>query len=157
MNDTDLYTILGIHRDATINQIKSSYRRLALQHHPDKGGDAEMFKRISVAYQILSNHDLKEKYDKSLPIPDVDLIPPLKVFNDCFNHWLKQYPLAELIFKDSCHDVIKLLNNNTNDPTIQLVIESMTGSSHRQTRNELLTTYAILCGGLIAKYMSSKE
>lgn len=123
--DTDLYKVLGIGRDATNEQIKSSYRKLAIKHHPDKGGNPETFKELSRAYQILSNYDLRSKYDQSLPIPDIDLIPPLKVFADCFNQWLSQYPLVEFIFKDSCHDVITLLNSHNDNPVMKLLIDSL--------------------------------
>ena len=99
---SSLYKILDVPKNATVEQIKSSYRKLALQHHPDKGGDEGQFKKLCEAYQILSNHELRDKYDQSIPIPESILIPPLKVFSDCFNQWLSQYPLVEFIFIDSC-------------------------------------------------------
>src|SRR5581483_6918468 len=108
-NKKSLYEILEIANNAKIEEVKTAYRKLALKYHPDKGGDENMFRILSEAYQILSNADLKEKYDKLHTIPDTVLIPPLKVFSDCFSQWLSQYPLIEFIFKDNCHDVIDLL------------------------------------------------
>jgi DnaJ family protein A protein 2 len=43
----DLYSRLGLAAEASVEEIKKSYRKLALRHHPDKGGDPEVFKQIS--------------------------------------------------------------------------------------------------------------
>ena len=48
------YDILGVHPNATQEEIKKSYRALAMAHHPDVGGDEEKFKQITEAYEILS-------------------------------------------------------------------------------------------------------
>ena len=48
------YKILGIDRNATPDEIKAAYRKAASKHHPDKGGDAEQFKKISEAYEYLT-------------------------------------------------------------------------------------------------------
>lgn len=136
--DNDLYKVLSVGHDATNEQIKSSYRKLALKHHPDKGGNPERFKELSRAYQILSNYDLRSKYDQLLPISDIDLIPPLKVFADCFNQWLSQYPLVEFIFKDSCQDVIKLLNNHNDNPVMKLLIDSLVKNEIQPVSTEQL-------------------
>ena len=50
-----LYDALGVSQSATSDDIKKAYRKLALQHHPDKGGDEEMFKKINNAYALLMN------------------------------------------------------------------------------------------------------
>jgi curved DNA-binding protein CbpA len=137
--EDDLYQLLGVNRNASSEQIKYAYRKLALKNHPDKGGNAEIFKKLANAYQILSNHELRDKYDQSLPIPEVVLIPPLKVFADSFNHWLSQYPLIEFIFKDSCQDVLTLLNNNHDNPVMKLLIESLVGDEgHSVSIDEIL-------------------
>ncbi len=60
----DYYSILGVAKNATAEDIKKAYRKLAHQYHPDKGGSAEKFKQISEAYQILSNKEKREQYDK---------------------------------------------------------------------------------------------
>lgn len=61
----DYYEILGLKRDATLEEIKKAFRRLAHQHHPDKaGGDAERFKEISEAYQTLSDPEKRQRYDR---------------------------------------------------------------------------------------------
>ena len=62
--DDTLYKELGLNKNATASEIKKSYRQLALKHHPDRGGDPEKFKKIQAAYEVLSDNDKKNKYDK---------------------------------------------------------------------------------------------
>jgi len=60
----DPYTILGINKNASPEEIKKAYRKLAHQHHPDKkGGNEVKFKEINEAYQTLSDPDKKTRYD----------------------------------------------------------------------------------------------
>jgi len=51
----DPYGALGIQKGSSEADIKKAYRKLAMQHHPDKGGDPEQFKQIQGAYDILSD------------------------------------------------------------------------------------------------------
>lgn len=64
VDTTKLYETLGVEKTATDKEIKKAYRKLAVKHHPDKGGDEAKFKEISAAYEILSDSDKREKYDK---------------------------------------------------------------------------------------------
>ncbi len=61
---TDYYSILGVSESATPEEIKKAYRKLANQHHPDKGGDQNKFKDISVAYDTLGDPQKKAEYDQ---------------------------------------------------------------------------------------------
>ena len=67
------YDVLGVPKDATPEQIKKAYRKLALKYHPDKNGGAdtrerflERFKQIAGAYHVLSDVDRKKAYDNEL-------------------------------------------------------------------------------------------
>ena len=61
----DYYKILGVSRDASDDDIKKAFRKLAHQHHPDKkGGDEKKFKEINEAYQVLSNKEKRAQYDR---------------------------------------------------------------------------------------------
>ncbi len=61
----DYYNVLGISKDASDNEIKKAYRKLAHQHHPDKkGGDEAKFKEINEAYQVLSDKQKRGQYDQ---------------------------------------------------------------------------------------------
>ncbi len=57
------YEVLGVSKGADANEIRKAYRRLALEHHPDKGGDPEQFKRIQKAYEVLSDETRRSLYD----------------------------------------------------------------------------------------------
>lgn len=49
MNTENFYQVLGVDEKATQEEIKKSYRKMAIEHHPDKGGNEETFKKISEA------------------------------------------------------------------------------------------------------------
>jgi len=67
MEFKDYYSILGVQKNATIDEIKSAYRKLANQYHPDKNKGnkeaEEKFKEINEAYQVLSDPEKRKKYD----------------------------------------------------------------------------------------------
>jgi DnaJ-class molecular chaperone len=57
------YQTLGVNRDAATDEIKRAYRKLASQHHPDKGGDKTRFQEIQAAYDVLSDANKRAAYD----------------------------------------------------------------------------------------------
>lgn len=60
----DYYEILGVSKDASDEEIKKAYRRLAQKYHPDKGGDEKKFKEVNEAYQVLSDKEKRAQYDQ---------------------------------------------------------------------------------------------
>ena len=73
MAGNDYYKILGVEKDATPDQIKKAYRKIAIKYHPDKWGDApeaerkdaeEKFKKAAEAYSVLSDADKRSRYDQ---------------------------------------------------------------------------------------------
>lgn len=64
MAHTKLYETLELTPNASENDIKKAYRKMAMKHHPDKGGDSAKFKEISAAFEILGNKEKRENYDR---------------------------------------------------------------------------------------------
>jgi len=65
----NLYHTLELNNNASINDIKKSYRRLAKIYHPDKNnGKDEEFKKLQLAYEILSDYELKKDYDSKFNV-----------------------------------------------------------------------------------------
>lgn len=61
----DYYKILGVDKNASAEDLKRAFHKMAHQHHPDKaGGDAEKFKEINEAYQVLGNPQKRQQYDQ---------------------------------------------------------------------------------------------
>jgi len=60
----DYYEILGVTKQATQDEIKKAFHKLAHKYHPDKGGDEKKFKEINEAYQVLSDTQKRQQYDQ---------------------------------------------------------------------------------------------
>jgi len=63
----DYYNTLGVSKQANADEIKKAYRKLASQHHPDKGGDTQKFQEIEEAYRTLSDPEKRQHYDNPQP------------------------------------------------------------------------------------------
>ena len=93
----DYYSILNLDRNATTEEIKKSYKKLALLYHPDKNqGNAEAtekFKEVSEAYSVLSNDDKRKQYDvMGSANDDFDIgEDPFAVFNSIFKQHLSSF------------------------------------------------------------------
>jgi molecular chaperone DnaJ len=64
MAKRDYYEVLGIGKNASADEIKKAYRRLAVQYHPDRGGDEAKFREASEAYEILKDDSKRKRYDQ---------------------------------------------------------------------------------------------
>ncbi|GLB43009.1 putative dnaJ-domain-containing protein [Lyophyllum shimeji] len=89
--ETGYYDILGVPIDATTDDVKKAYRRLAIKHHPDKNPDdphaEERFKEIAIAYQTLSDPVLRKKYNEfgsKESTPEGGFVDPEEVFGAIF-------------------------------------------------------------------------
>ena len=64
VDNNKFYDLLDVKKDADESQIKKAYKKSAMKHHPDRGGDAETFKKISEAYEVLVDKDKRNIYDQ---------------------------------------------------------------------------------------------
>jgi molecular chaperone DnaJ len=60
----DYYDLLGVKKDASADEIKKAFRRAAVEHHPDRGGDEAKFKEVNEAYDVLKDSDKRKRYDQ---------------------------------------------------------------------------------------------
>lgn len=105
--ETELYDLLGVSPTASAEEIKKAYRKKALEFHPDKGGDQEMFKKINAANEILSNQEKRTLYDNqgknglksSGNVPD-------DVLSTMFGHLFQNMNGFGGIFQNVFHNVI---------------------------------------------------
>ena len=81
LKQKDFYKILNVSRNATQNEIKKSYRKMALKFHPDRQNNKSdeekekaetLFKDVNLAYEVLSDETKKRKYDNGVDIEDLD-------------------------------------------------------------------------------------
>ena len=63
----DYYSILGVSKNASPEQLKKAYKKQSMQHHPDRGGDEEKFKKINEAYSTLKDPQKRQQYDNPQP------------------------------------------------------------------------------------------
>ena len=87
---TNYYDILEINKNASKDEIKNSYKKLALKYHPDRNQDSnekikceEKFKQISEAYEVLSDEQKKNNYDNGQNI--IIQNNPFDIFSSTFN------------------------------------------------------------------------
>ena len=76
MSKRDYYEILGIDKGASASEIKKAYRKLALKFHPDKNPDdsaaEEKFKEAAEAYEVLSDDNKRERYNRLAALKGTD-------------------------------------------------------------------------------------
>ena len=112
MNDLNPYTVLNVSKTASNDEIKRSYKKLILKHHPDKGGKVESFINVKNAYDILSDENKRQQYDltdnifgkiikKYVNINDNDYKKILrnKIHNEAFNLLQKKFSITQIINK----------------------------------------------------------
>lgn len=64
MTKRDYYEVLGVGKSASADEIKKAFRRLAVEHHPDRGGTEEKFKEVNEAYEVLKDSSKRQRYDQ---------------------------------------------------------------------------------------------
>lgn len=85
----NFYDILGVSQQATQQEIKSAYRKLAMEHHPDRGGDESKFQKINQAYATLSDPNLKNEYDQRTNGQSFGNFRSFEDINEVFNDFFQ--------------------------------------------------------------------
>jgi len=84
----DYYSRLGVNKSASPDDIKKAYKKLAMQHHPDRGGDEKTFQQINEAYSTLKDPAKRQQYDN--PRTQNDFNVNSGNMNDIFNTFFRQ-------------------------------------------------------------------
>lgn len=64
MSKRDYYEVLGVGKSASADEIKKAFRKAAIEHHPDRGGDEAKFKELNEAYEVLKDSSKRQRYDQ---------------------------------------------------------------------------------------------
>ena len=64
MDKRDYYEVLGVGKSASADEIKKAFRKAAIEHHPDRGGDENKFKEVNEAYEVLKDDKKRQRYDQ---------------------------------------------------------------------------------------------
>ena len=117
------YSILGLGNKCGIEEIKTAYRRLAKKHHPDIGGDPDLFRDIQDAYEILSDPSRRKEYDDLLAelpfggqsyktIAPAVIHEPLDVFDDIIDVLGRRFGMET---KSKLHVILPLTPEEASD------------------------------------------
>ncbi len=91
---SDYYKVLKVKRSANSDDIKAAYRKLALEHHPDRGGNEEKFKEINEAYSVLSDTKKRRLYD--------EFIETTPLAQNIYSSWLAYLERSVHMHKQEC-------------------------------------------------------
>jgi DnaJ-class molecular chaperone len=137
----DYYSILGVSKSASPDEIKQAYRKKVKQYHPDQGGDAEHFKKINEAYDVLKDSSKREQYDHpGYRQNSYDSFHFDNFFNQAFNQRRQQARNRDIIVNINLHlkDVFekkvefieyRLGNGNIETVTVDIPAGAKTGDT----------------------------
>lgn len=123
----DHYETLGVPKNSDTDAIKKAYKRMALKHHPDKGGEPDKFKAISEAYEVLGDEDKRKMYDTHGPN-----------FENTAHHGGRQYHSPGFSMGDMGDVFGSFFGGMGGIPGVQVNFGNARNSSHpRQTKHNI--------------------
>lgn len=149
----EFYKILDVKKDVTAEEIKKAYRKMALKHHPDKGGDQDTFKKVLDAYEELRDPEKKENYDAATascweeklrwrtlaavpkPLERDYLMRALRHTRrqmDLFHAWENENPGTNYIYKG--RKALHLLHEKVRQYMMVIQEKEMIGGKRKKTR-----------------------
>jgi len=139
----NLYEELDLTPNCSFEEIKQQYRILARIHHPDMGGDAEKFKKIKLAYEVLSDSERRTEYDRTGSFqPAMDIHVQARetlsqiVFSVLPNFDPNNQNIIEII-RNEIHSGIKTLASNKNDCNVYIEKLELTRSKINLNDNSM--------------------
>lgn len=132
----DYYQILGVGKDADPKEIKKAFRKLAMKHHPDRGGDEAKFKEIQTAYDTLSDPQKRQQYDNPNPFEGVfqgdDPFGQGNPFGDIFGNIFGQGQRQRQGNPESVGDVNITLEQAYHGTDVNIIIDNKPETLHIQ-------------------------
>ena len=140
----DYYDILGVAKNANMDQIKYAYKTLAKKWHPDKHNNKERaqknFINISEAYQILSDPNKKKQYDKSLMYGDIYYNDGFMNPFDLFKHMERNISIFEQPMHSSLFNINPFDNHFTHNLFPANKANKISHSSSSSTSSSYIST-----------------
>jgi len=126
----NFYALLEVERDASFDEIKVSFRKMAKRHHPDVGGDAEIYKKMREAYETLIDPSSRRNYDASTkhqwPRKKKEPHPEVVVKLESILAYALTHPAFRATFVESCLDQLSQ-GRNLSDAQLKAIENIITG------------------------------
>ena len=139
--NVNYYSILGVPKDSSLQEIKKSYYKLSFTHHPDKGGSPEVFNSITEAYNVLIDPELHKEYDRKSKFgKDYDEYEEFFIINNEFDY-NKEKSKLEKFKKEEILDIYIKVDPETFKDTIEyerLVTCRVCKGSGRDTESKIV-------------------
>lgn len=164
INNSRLYKVLSIDKNATDKEIKKAYRKLAIKFHPDKNkepGAEDKFKEISAAYDILSDKEKRSRYDKfgeeGLKTDNIGH-NPFDLFSNIFGNSFGGHPFGRPPFgsknnksKDRVENINVSLKDIYNCKTLNINLKKKVKCSMCNGRGGMFDSSVIFCNNCNGK------
>jgi DnaJ-class molecular chaperone len=162
----DYYETLGVQRQADEDEIRQAYKKLALRHHPDRGGDEEEFKKIGEAYAVLSDKDKKSMYDRKGGQMNIH-IDVMDIFNNFFGGFktVKKSPDRSITLPVTLEEIMsgknimfRLKRKRLRHPPAPCILCNGSGTCYTDTRiGFIMTRTSYVCRECIGVGYRLKE